>query len=88
MYCTGEEERAHYLFFDLLEAVEHWHTGDTVYLAEGDKAHRVETVFAGYLGKVDDGTGEIVNYQHGLVILQWGGGGGGGGGGEQLHQRK
>ena len=58
-----------HLFLDLLEAVEHGHTGDAVYLAEGHQAHWEEPVLAGNLGKVDDGTGQIVHNQHRLVVL-------------------
>ena len=45
-------------------------------LAEGDEADGVEAVLAGDLGKVDDGAGQVVDDQHGLVALEVRGKGG------------
>ena len=80
-----------YLLFYLLEAIQHWHTRDTVYLAEGDQTDGIQSVLAGHLSKVDYSTGQVVHYQHGLVVLEggreggkegWKGGRGGEGGRE------
>ena len=53
----------------LLEAVQDRDTGNTVYLAEGVEAHRVEVLLASYLGILDDGSGRMVDYHHGMVTL-------------------
>lgn len=53
----------------LLEAVQHRHAGNTVYLTEGVQTHRVEVLLAGYLGILDDGSSWMVDYHHGMVTL-------------------
>ena len=40
-----------------------------MYLAEGVEAHRVEVLLASYLGILDDGSGRVVDYHHGMVTL-------------------
>lgn len=58
-----------YLLLDLLEAVKHRDTWDAVNLAEGDQTYWIQTLLAGYFGKVDDGTSQVVHYHHSLVTL-------------------
>jgi len=38
-------------------------------LAERDQTHLVQSMLARHLGKVDDGTGEMMHNTHGLVVL-------------------
>ena len=60
---------AHLLSY-LLETVQHRDTRDTVDLAERVETDGVQVMFAGYLSILDDGSGRVVNYHHGMVTLE------------------
>ena len=59
-----------HLLPDLLEAVEDGHTRDAVDLAERVEADGVQLELAGHLGILDDGTGQVVDNHHRLVVLE------------------
>ena len=59
-----------------------------MYLAEGDQTDGIQSVLAGHLSKVDYSTGQVVHYQHGLVVLEGGREGGREGGMEGREGRE
>ena len=59
-----------HLLPNLLETVQHRHTGDAVNLAERVKADWVEVLLPSNPGILDYGTGRVVHYHHSLVVLE------------------
>ena len=79
-FCCGDHHYSHTsssfrlswtnLLSYFLEAVEHGYTWDAVDLAERVEADWIEMMLAGNPGILDDGAGRVVNYYHGLVVLE------------------